>query len=94
MILPAAFEDFKESGDVALEIWFGPEKKRKLPMTLTNVDFFFKIQYAEYNEGVYLDKADMDMGECAKFEDCVIRWLAAWRNVMVPPADSDWRNKS
>ena len=93
VILPAAFEDFKESGDVALEIWFGPEKKRKLPLTLTNVDFFFKIQYAEYNEGVYLDKADMDMAECAAFETYVIKWLATWRNIHIPPADKDWRSK-
>ena len=94
VILPTAFDDFKSTGDVTIEIQIGEEKKVKLPLTLKSVDFFFKIQYAGYNSGVYLDKADMDMAECAAFETYVIKWLAEWRNVHVPPADKDWKSNS
>ena len=91
-ILPMAFENFKSTGDVTIELHLGPEKVVKLPLTLQSVDFFFKIQYAAYNNGVYMDKATMDMAECSRFETYVIGWLAEWRNTHVPPADENWRD--
>ncbi len=92
-ILPMAFENFKSTGDVTIEIHVGPKKIVQLPLTLESVDFFFKIQYAAYNNGIYMDKATMGMAECAAFETYVIGWLAEWRKCHVPPADPDWRSQ-
>lgn len=91
-ILPMAFEDFKHDQGITLNFNIG-KKHVTLPLTLETVDLFFKLNYAEYNEGVYQDKAEMNMAECAAFEDYVIKWLYTWRNVHVPPADKDWRQK-
>jgi len=91
-ILPMALEDFKKDQGVTLNFNIG-EKMVTLPLSLETVDWFLKIQYAEYNEGEYKDKADMDMAECAAFEDYVIKWLYTWRNVHVPPADKNWKQK-
>lgn len=92
VILPAAFKDFKTDHGVALNFNIG-EKMVTLPLTLDTVHWFFKVQYAAYNSGVYMDQSDMNMAECAAFETYVIRWLAEWRNVQVPPADKNWKTK-
>ena len=91
-ILPEAFKNFKTDQGVTLNFNIG-EKMVTLPLSLESVDLFFKLNYASYNEGEYKDKAEMNMAECAAFEDYCIKWLATWRNVHVPSADREWRSK-
>ena len=92
VVLPAAFEDFKQDNDVSLTLTL-PGKEVEVPLTLKTTDLFFKINYAGYNNGEYKDKAEMSMAECAAFETYVIKWLYRWRNVHVPFADPNWRDK-
>lgn len=91
VILPIVFDAFKDSGDVDIEIHV-KDKKLALPLTADSVDWFLKLNYAQYNDE-YKDKADMNKAECAAFEDWVIRWLAKWMNVHVPPADTNWKGE-
>lgn len=92
VILPAALDDFKTDQGVTLNFNIG-EKHVTLPLSLDTVDWFFKLNYAEYNSGEYKDKAEMNMAECAAFETYVIKWLATWRNVHIPEADKEWKSK-
>jgi len=91
VILPAAFDDFKQDHGVTLTITL-KDKTMELPLSLKSVDWFFKLNYAQYNHGEYKDKAEMTMSECAAFETYVIKWLYTWRNVHVPLSNPDWRN--
>lgn len=91
VILPEAFKDFKTDQGVKLSIHI-KDKVVDLPMSQDSLDWFLKLNYAEYL-GEYKDKADMNMAECAAFETYVIKWLAEWRNVHIPLADPGWRER-
>lgn len=90
VILPAVLADFKTDQGVTLNFNIG-KKMVTLPLSLETCDWFFKLNYAEYNSGEYKDKSEMNMAECAAFEDYCIKWLYTHRNVHVPPADKNWR---
>ena len=88
LILPLAFEQFSKSGNDILQLELkvkGKGKIVKLPLTKDNLDHFFKVQYAE-KYGEYKDKADMNMAECAAFEDYVIKWLFVWFDCVITEA--------
>jgi hypothetical protein len=92
VILPEAFNAFKNSGDVDIEIHF-KDKVAQLPLEIEAVDLFLKVNYGKYH-GEFKHKGEMTKGECAMFEDWCIRWLAKWMNCHVPPADPNWREKA
>ena len=89
VILPVAFEAFKENGDLDLIVRVN-KKDYTIPLSKETVDLFLKQRYAPW-KGVYKDKADMSMSECAKFEDWAILWLAKYMGCCIPPADVNWR---
>jgi len=90
VILPMAFEIFKENGEMDIEVEVR-DKKVHLPLTKQSVDLFLKINYGGWH-GEYKDKGDMTMAECAAFMSWCIAWLAKWFNCHVPPADKNWRD--
>lgn len=89
VILPTAVQAFSDNGDFSLTLNF-KDKAVEVELTKANVDMFLKLRYSE-RLGVYKDKADMSMGECAAYEDWCIQWLAQWLNCHIPPADTNWR---
>jgi len=95
VILPEATKAFEDDNSTKIEFWTTSvkttgTKKITLPMTETGVDSFFKLCYAAYcNE--YKDKAEMNMAECAAFEDYCIRWLAEHKECHIPPANPDYK---
>ena len=90
VILPTAFEAFKESeSNLVLHI---NNKDVELPLTKDNVDMALKLRYAE-RTGEYKDKSDMTMAECAAFEDWAIMWCAKWLGCQIPPSDPNWRDR-
>ncbi len=91
LILPTAFDAFKDNGEIDL-VFQIKTKKVTLPLTIESVDLFLKINYGGWH-GNYKDKGDMSMAECAAFMTWVIRWLAKWFNVHIPPADTQWKEK-
>ncbi len=91
VILPTAFEAFKENGEFDIVITCR-DKTVKLPLSKDAVDIFLKSRYGEWH-GEYKGKGDMSLGECAAFMSWAIAWLAQHLNCHVPPADQDWRDK-
>ena len=91
VILPVAWQAFKDNGEIDIEIHV-KDKRISLPLSEDNVDLFLKKNYAEF-AGEYKDKADMTLTECSAFEDYVIKWLARWLDVHVPPANANWKSE-
>ena len=85
VILPHSFEAFKRDEQFSLVVEFRG-KKIKMEMTIDNIDRFFKLIYAK-RSGKYADKTEMDMTECALFEDFCIKWVHEWFNYQIPPAE-------
>jgi len=89
VILPTALKAFEDNGDVTLTLNY-KDKSIEVDLTKETVDMFFKIRYAN-RVGGYKDKENMNMAECAAFEDWCILWCATWLNCHIPPADANWR---
>ena len=92
VILPAAVQAFVEAEDFSLTIEH-PKGNIELELTLDNMDSFLKVRYAAAT-GIYVNKSDMNMAECAAYEDWCIKWCAAWLNCQIPPADKNYRQSS
>ncbi len=89
VILPVAFEAFKDNGDFTLTLNY-KDKSIKVDLTKETVDMFLKLRYADVI-GEYKDKENMLMAECAAYEDWCVKWLSVWLNCHIPPPDSQWR---
>ena len=90
-ILPDAVKAFMANKDFSLTVNCG-DKQIEMELTIKNMDYFFKLRYAAAT-GKYVDKGEMDMAECAFFEDWCINWVATWLKHQIPPANRDWRNE-
>ena len=90
VILPCAFEAFKQSGEFTLVI-AARDKSYELPLDKLTTDLFLKSRYGKWH-GEYKNKGDMNMAECAAFMDWTILWLAQHYNCQIPPADPHWRD--
>ncbi len=90
VILPEAVKAFAANEDYSLLIKLG-DKEIKVELTLENMDYFLKLRYAA-KTGVYVNKAEMNMAECAEYESWCINWLATWLKCHIPFADQNWRN--
>jgi len=91
VILPEAVKAFRNNEDFSLVVEF-KGKQTKMELTLNNMDYFLKLRYAALT-GEYVDKSEMNMAQCAAFEDWAIKWLATWLGCQIPPADRDWRKR-
>jgi len=89
VILPHSVEAFKNSQDFSLVVEH-KGMKYELELTLENMDLFLKARYAAM-EGIYMNKAEMNMAECAAFESWCIKWVSKWLNHEIPPADTNWK---
>lgn len=92
VILPYAFEAFKESGEFTKTV-SARGKTYELPLDMQSADAFLKFRYGKW-KGEYKDKGDMTMAECAAFMDFCILWLAEYYHCHIPPADPNWRERS
>ena len=90
VILPHAVQAFRDNQDFSLLIDF-KGKQIEIELTLDNMDKFLKTAYAKLT-GVYVDKSEMDMAECAMYEDWCIKWVAQWLDYQIPPADIDHKD--
>jgi len=90
-ILPKAHESFRKSGEFTVTI-SSRGKVVNLPLSEKTVDIFLKDRYGHW-KGEYKGKGDMNMAECAAFEDWSIMWLAKFYNCHILPADKDWNKK-
>ena len=89
VILPEAVQAFLKAKDFSLTVEHGG-RKIELELTLDNMDSFLKVAYARAT-GIYANKSEMNMAECAAYEDWCIGWCAKWLNCQIPPSDANWK---
>jgi hypothetical protein len=88
-ILPDTVKAFMANKDFSLTVNCG-DKQIEMELTIQNMDYFFKLRYAAAT-GKYVDKSEMNMAECAFFEDWCIAWVATWLKYQIPPSNPNWR---
>jgi hypothetical protein len=86
-ILQQAVDAFREDDDLSLSLKFG-DKIIEVELTRDNMDNFLKLRYAEMT-GLYADKADMNMAQCAAYENWCVKWLNKWLSIPLEQLEPD-----
>ena len=88
VIIPHAVKAFRQNEDFSLMVE-GNNNRYELELTKDNMDLFLKTRYAAMTDK-YMDKSEMDMTECAAYEDWCIKWVAKWLDYQIPPANPEY----